>query len=265
MKNAMEILKVLNKSNCRDCHEATCLAFAAAVFKGRKKLDECPHLGDDILGQFDGNIEEEKSLDPEGEESLAQLKRELATVDLASAAPKLGARFSNGKLTLKILGKDFSVDAEGEFSSDIHIHSWITIPVLNYILGSRGLAPTGEWMHVRELKNGPSWERFFTHRCEKPLKKVADTYTDLFHDMLHIFNGRQVEKHYQSDISLVLFPLPKVPILVCYWRPEEGLESSLHLFFDSTAEDNLNIESLYSLTAGLVMMCEKIALRHGSV
>jgi CO dehydrogenase/acetyl-CoA synthase gamma subunit (corrinoid Fe-S protein) len=44
LNNPVEILKLLNKSNCRECHEATCLAFAAAVFKGRKRLQDCPHL-----------------------------------------------------------------------------------------------------------------------------------------------------------------------------------------------------------------------------
>ena len=48
-KNAMEIFKLLNKSNCRECKEATCLAFAAAVFQGRRKLNECPHLDQSIL------------------------------------------------------------------------------------------------------------------------------------------------------------------------------------------------------------------------
>ena len=74
---------------------------------------------------------------------------------------------------------------------------------------------------------------------------------------------RQVENHYASDISLVLRPLPKVPILICYWKPEDGLESSLNLFFDSTVEENLRIESLYALCTGLVRMFEKIGLRHG--
>jgi len=123
---------------------------------------------------------------------------------------------------------------------------------------------SGKWVPLRELKGGKDWYRLFGQRCEKPLKKVADTYTDLFNDMLHIFNGRQVEDHYQSDISLVLYPLPLVPILICYWRPEDGLESSLNIFFDSTAEDNLNIEAIYALAAGLVRMFEKIALTHGS-
>ena len=86
-----------------------------------------------------------------------------------------------------------------------------------------------------------------------------------FEDMLNIFNGKQVEKHYASDISLVLRPLPKVPMLICYWKPDDGLESDLTLFFDSTAHDNLPIESIYALGAGLVRMFEKVALRHGNV
>ncbi|HUU41934.1 MAG TPA: DUF3786 domain-containing protein [Desulfatiglandales bacterium] len=81
--------------------------------------------------------------------------------------------------------------------------------------------------------------------------------------VFRLFNGRQVENHYASDISLVLHPLPKVPILICYWKPEDGLESSLNLFFNSTAEDNLKIESLYTLGAGLARMFEKISLTHG--
>ena len=57
-------------------------------------------------------------------------------------------------------------------------------------------------------------------------------------------------------------PLPKVPILICYSKPEDDFESNLNLFFDSTAEDHLNIESIYFLGVGLVRMFEKIALRH---
>ncbi|MBW2200483.1 MAG: DUF3786 domain-containing protein, partial [Deltaproteobacteria bacterium] len=141
--------------------------------------------------------------------------------------------------------------------------AWVVIPALNYILRGGGTPVAGKWVPLRELKNGKTWYRLFEQRCEKPLKRVADTYTDLFKDMLEIFNGRQVENHYASDIALVLHPLPRVPILICYWYPEDDLESSLNIFFDSTAEDNLNIESIWALATGLVRMFEKIALRHG--
>ncbi|MFH1122983.1 MAG: DUF3786 domain-containing protein [Pseudomonadota bacterium] len=263
LKNPVEILKLLNKSNCRECGEATCLAFAAVAARGKRPLSECPHLEKDIIERFGGKTKENNTVEQEMEESVEQLKRRIASIDLSAAALRLGAAYSDDKLTIKILGKNFSIDSKGNLSSEIHIHPWLTIPVLSHIIEGAGVPDSGQWVPFRELKNGKTWAPLFGQRCEKPLKKVADTYTDLFADMLHIFNGRQVENHYASDISLVLRPLPKVPILICYWKPEDGLESSLNLFFDSTVEENLRIESLYALCTGLVRMFEKIGLRHG--
>lgn len=254
---------MLNKSNCRECNKPTCLAFAAAVFKGEKHLDECPHLDKDIIAQYGSKTETKATAEQNMENAVQQLRKRITTIDLSSAAKRVGGSFSDGKLTIKIFGKDFSIDANGSLYSDIHMHPWVTVPILNYIISGKGIPVSGEWVPLRELKNGKTWGAFFGQRCEKPLKEVADTYTDLFEDMIHLFNGRQVEDHYQSDISLVLHPLPKVPMLICYWKPEEGLESSLNLFFDSTAEDNLSIESIYALGTGLVRMFEKISLRHG--
>jgi len=263
LNNPMEIFRLLEKSNCRQCNEPTCLAFAVTVFKGQRQLYECPHLESDIIERFGLKTDKRANQAQDIDETLEQLKRKISTIDLSSSAKRLGGKFSDNKLTLKILGKDFSVDSKGNLSSDIHIHQWVVLPVLNYIIDGAGIPVSGIWLPLRELKNGKTWYRLFGQRCEKPLKKVADTYTDLFEDMIHLFNGKKVENHYESDISLVLHPLPKVPILICYWKTDEGLESNLNLFFDSTAEENLRIESLFALGAGLVRMFEKIALRHG--
>ncbi|MFH2219017.1 MAG: DUF3786 domain-containing protein [Pseudomonadota bacterium] len=263
LKNTMDIFKLLDKSNCGECSAPTCLAFAAEVFKGQRQLQECPHLDSEIIEKYGGKTAGRVTLEQERDEFVEQLKRNIAASDLSARARSLGAAFSHGKLTIKCLGKNFSVDTNGNIFTDIHVHPWIAIPVLTYILESGGLPPSGSWVPFRELKGGKNWYRLFGQRCEKPLKKVADTYTDLFDDLIRLFNGKQVEKHYQSDISLVLHPLPRVPILICYWRPDEGLESDLNLFYDSTAEENLNIESLYTLSAGLVIMFEKISRRHG--
>jgi hypothetical protein len=95
------------------------------------------------------------------------------------------------------------------------------------------------------------------------MRHVADVYTDLFDEMIHLFDAKQVEEQFESDISVVLNPFPKVPVMVCYWMPEDGLESSLNVFFDKTADKNLEIGSIFSLGAGLALMFEKLALRHG--
>ena len=262
LKNAMELYRLLDRSNCRKCNKPTCLSFAVAVIQGHKRLDECPALDEAIIERYGGNVVKQVPFDEQQFESIEEWKRKIATTDLGSATKRLGAEFRDDKLTIKCLGKDFSVDTSGNITTEIHVNAWIAIPVLNYIIAGADTPVSGKWVPFRELTGGKSWYQLFERRCEKPLKKVADTYTDLFEDMIRLFNGRQVENHYSSDISLVLHPLPKVPILVSYWKPEGRLESDLTIFFDATAEKHLAIENIYTLATGLVMMLQKLALRH---
>jgi hypothetical protein len=262
LKNAMELYKLLDRSNCRKCGKPTCLAFAVAVIQGQTRLDECPALDKAVIEEYGGDVVKQVPFDERQFEAIEELKKKIATIDLASAAKRLGAEFRDNKLTVKCLGKDFSVDTKGDIITAIHVNSWIAIPVLNYIMAGEGVPASGKWVPFRELKGGKSWYQLFERRCEKPLQKVADTYTDLFEDMIRLFNGKQVENHYSSDISLVLHPLPKVPLLISYWKPAGRLEPDLTIFFDRAADKNLNIENIYTLATGLVVMFEKLASRH---
>ncbi len=80
---------------------------------------------------------------------------------------------------------------------------------------------------------------------------------------MSLFNGKKVKNHYESDISLVLYPLPKLPMLICYWRPEDEMASDLHLFFDSSADMNSDIDIVHGIASGIVVMFEKITMKHG--
>ncbi len=261
--NAFEIFKLLEKSNCGLCGEKTCLAFAGAVFTGQRSLEECPRLERQVLDHLAAEAQVWKAAEKEGTEYLEELKSRVAGIDLAAAAARIGAGFDGGKLTLKVLGKDFGVDTRGRLHADIHVNPWVAVPFLNYILEGRGLAPTGRWVSFRELKEGRERYLLFHKRSETAMRRLADAYTPLFDDMVHLFGGRQVERQFAADISVVLHPLPKVPIMVCYWAAEDGMDSSLNLFFDETADANLDIGSLFSLGVGLAQMFAKIAQRHG--
>lgn len=263
IQNVMEVFKLLDKSNCRKCNETTCLAFAASVFKGTRHISECPSLDQEILLRYGGANTKGKTIEEDMEAAVAGLQKEIGKIDLSEAAHRLGGTYVAGKMTLKILGKDFSVDEKGRFSTDIHVHPWVALPVLNHILHGEGKSVTGKWVPFRELEGVKTWYRLFGQRCEKPMKHIADTYTDFFEDMAHLFGGTQVDRFHDADISVVLNTLPRVPMLICYWKPEDGLDSDLHLFFDETAAANLNIEALYGLGTGLVMMFEKLSQRHG--
>jgi hypothetical protein len=262
-KNAMEIFQLLEKSNCRECGQKTCLAFAGAVFRGQNTLEQCPKLDRETIERFSGEPKKEHTVEEIQEEYMNKMKSMISELDLDEAARRTGGRVSGDKLTLKVLGKDFSVDSKGNLYTDIHINMWVAIPFLTYVLYGKGMPVSGNWVSFRELKGGMEEHPLFQRRCEEPMKRVADTYTDLFDDMVHIFSGKQVEKQFESDISVVLYPLPKVPIMVCYWLPEDGLESSLHVFFDKTVDENLGTDAVFTLGVGLSQMFAKLALRHG--
>lgn len=262
LKTTMDIFKLLDKSNCRDCGEKACLAFAASVFKGKRQLSDCPRLDRALVEKYSGKTRKAQSIEEDMADIMAAYKNELSTIDLAKAAGRTGGRFADGRLSFRILGKEFAVDADGRFYSDLHINAWLMIPVLQYILTSAGKPVSGNWVPFRELAGGAVRNPLFVQRCETPLKRLADDYMDFFKDLLDIFAGRQVDRLFASDISIELSFLPLMPMLVCYWKPDDGMDSTFHLFFDDTAADNLPIEALYTLVAGFVHMFEKIAARH---
>ena len=263
-KTLMDIFKLLEKTNCRKCDEKTCLAFAAAVFKGSRPLSDCPQIAPETARMYGDQPQKQTNNEQEIEQQLAELRGKLAKIDLAETADRISGTYDGSRLILKVMGKDFGVDASGKIYTDIHVNPWVAGPILNYILYCKGAPVTGRWVPLRELPGGKDWYRLFGQRCEKPMKKIADSYAELFSDLVDIFNGRSVDGHYQSDVSLVLHPLPLVPLLICYWKAEEGMASDLNLFFDASAEDNLGIGGIYALGAGITRMFERLALRHGS-
>jgi hypothetical protein len=266
-KNAMEIFKLLDQSNCRQCGRKTCLAFAGAVFMGQKTLAECPRLDTDTIQLFAHNDQPEARLEigieRDGERQLKDLTGEIAGMDLKAAAGRIDARFSRNRLTLKIMGKDVSIDQQGNFYTDIHINPWVAVPFLSYVLYGKGLSGSGKWVSFRELTGGRERYPLFRKRCETAIKRLADAYPGLFQDIVDIFNGRHVAKQFEADISVVLYPFPKVPIMMCYWLPEDGMASSFNLFFDETVNQNLEIDATFTLGTGLAQMFEKLAVRHG--
>lgn len=262
-KNAMEIFRLLPGNNCRKCLTPTCLAFAVAAFKGDRRLSDCPYLDGSILDTYESQPPQWMIIEQEFRKALEPLKLQVSAVDFPSSAERLGASLSGDQLVINSLGKDFLVSPDGGVVSACHVHAWITVPLLDYIVSCSGKTPSGKWLPFRELKDGVSWGPLFSEQFEIPLKRIADANADLFETMVQIFSGLAEPSPIGADISIVMRPLPKLPIIICYWKPEDGLESFLKVLVDTTAVDNLRIESIFILCVGLMRMFAKVADSHG--
>lgn len=93
--NVMDVFKLLDKTNCRECHKPTCLAFAAAVFQGKATLSECPFIDENTLKIYGGNNDKQESkADQDYYTALRQLKESIKQTNLESRANILGEKFS---------------------------------------------------------------------------------------------------------------------------------------------------------------------------
>ena len=263
LKTPMDVLRLVDRSNCRLCGSPTCLAFAALVIKGDKQLEECPKLNGRTTGQVTVQTAAQNA-DPtnEIEKALKEVKSRAREIDIRERAAKLGLPIIRGKLAVPVLGKQVYMDDMGELSADIHLHAWLALPIYNYVLDSTGAPTSGSWVSLRELKKGAVWYGLFKKSCEDPLVSLIEKDPELFGNMVEVFNGRAVSIESNPDHAFVLDPLPRTPIMIAYWGPDEGIGSHLKILYDSTVEQNLNIESIYAVSTGLTFMFEKIMPKH---
>lgn len=258
--NHLEIFRRLNKSNCRKCGLPTCLAFALSVMNDEKRLTDCPHISRELAEELDKKIHK-RGKEKELHELIEPLKKEISVVDFNAVASGLGAELVDTKLRVKCLGKDFTIDRTGNVESLIHINKWVTLPLLKYVITGGNVPLSGKWVSFDELKKASTVTQYFDRRCEEPLRQLAEAHTDIFFDLINIFGGQSVEG-FSADYARIIYPLPKLPFLILYWRPEEQFESKLRLLLDSTADKYLDVEFIIALGRGIVEMFKRILLRH---
>lgn len=262
IKNPLEIYAVLAKTNCGECGVPSCMAFAAAVLQGQKKIIACPYLDPAVVAQLSQRIVQRRSLEDDHQQAIEQLQQQVAALDFAEVAPRLGARLVDGNLGINCLGKDFFITPSGEMVSDCHLNHWIYVPLLHYCLVCKGKEIQGEWVPYGTLPGAAEWSQYFSHRCEEALRQLADAHRDLVFEMFEFFGAQSIPSSGGADHSLVILPLPRVPFLINYWEPEEGFASKLNILLDRSAGENINAQSINLLARGIIEMFRQLILRH---
>ena len=258
LNTPLEVYKLLNKSNCRKCMLPSCLAFAAAVIQGQKKLSDCPELD---TRNISSEPAQRKNMEDSFQEKLNQLKQEAAQLDYAKVAEKLGGKIQGDSLAINCLGKDFIIDASGGMTSECHYNQWVHLPLLRYIVHGQGRMISEDRLPFEQLQGAADWSRFFSHRCEEDTRKLIDAHTELFFELMQLFDAQPVSGS-DADRSLLILPMPKLPMIIQYWNADDDFPSQLSILFDRTAPDNLNIEYIYTLTRGIVEMFRQLIVKH---
>jgi hypothetical protein len=252
--NVLELYRRLPRSNCGACAQKACMPFAVALAKGDATADACPGLTEKQRGEIVGG----SAKGDWRETVVAGLRAEVAALPLADIAPGIGAAPEAGALRIRCLGREYLVAGDGTVgvAGDARpVAPWTKILLLHYVRTRGSAPPAGRWVAFAELKSGLVKATSFARECEEPLRELFDrdaAGAEAGFERL----GAVREAGAAAPVAWRMDALPRVPVLVLYWPPEEEFASKCKVLFDASADRFLDVESLTFLVEGLAKNLE---------
>lgn len=257
----LDVFKLLPRTNCGECGDATCLAFATRVVKEGEELGRCPYVSTESGAARALKAQQQSGVGRRRESlaiALEALQDKVANLDFAALADGIGAvsgredgrdylvlPFFN--LQLKVF-KDKVVYPQGS-----EANPWDAILFYNYIASQGRQDPTGKWITFQSLPNSVSK----TKTLKRLEGQLAEHYAGRgmgLRERAAILNGEPIQAGEDADLAAVFRPLPKVPILLQFWEaePEENFPAQASFLFDATVSHYLDLESLLFLVERLL-------------
>lgn len=122
--------------------------------------------------------------------------------------------------------------------------------VLHYLLGSKGLNPTGDMVSYRQIPGGEFYIKAFQSRAEIPLAKVFGPNPGLLTQAIEAFGGEFLPG--QGDEAGCFRVLPALDIVVQLNHPDEEFESAGTVLFDRVIANYMSNEDISWLGSALV-------------
>jgi hypothetical protein len=257
--NPFEILQRTPKTNCGECGQATCLAFAAAVSRAGEEVTLCPYInleglelkspaGKKDMDELADQVSEEQDL-----ALVKYLQSKISSFDFGTIAESLGADWSADQpeiLVFRYLGKEVKLSkSEVLIDNDTVVDPRDQILLYNYIHSGGGRKPDGNWVGMESLPNSISKVKTLANYCED---KIAKNFVGKSFDILMEIGQKldgvpgPQDLSATASIAFVIPVLPNLPQFLLFWdeEPDDGFEAKAKVLFDHHVLDFLDIESL---------------------
>ena len=170
--------------------------------------------------------------------------------------------FVANKFIMRSFGQEVVVDVAGFTISSptilgeqlLHgLGYFFDLACLWYLGKAKNKPLSGKLVSPASLSGGEIFQKG-THVL--PLDEIASKYgndLDGFYKRGLELGGRQLE---HGDASLLLHPFPKVPVTIILWGPDEDFPARVDMFFDTTCEQHLPTDVIWStaMTSVLIML-----------
>lgn len=252
MKSYLDLLKLLPKTNCKECGEVNCLLFALKVFSKETSVERCPYLNLNLLPTelFSQNLTFNQLL-----ENLKYLKDKFRNLpSFLERAKNLGCRLSpEGReiylpyldLEITIILDEKVAPREIKNSSNASLDPRDEILICNYFIFNGKSPLSHEYVGLEFFPHSISKVKTLKKYAEEPLAQILSTSGDVIEKIFKDFEIKNLVKS-SSEISFYLRVLPRVILSVNFWYgdEEENLPASCKILYDKNILSYLDLEGL---------------------
>lgn len=171
-------------------------------------------------------------------------------------APGLGGSIRQGTPFIPLFGTPIAIRSDGVFSGRQRLDTIGSILVLRYLL-TAGTAHVGSvWTPYRDLKDGSRFSSYIKARIEDRMAAAFAGKGELLRERLGGIGADVYEREVRGDLVMVLYPLPRIPVLCLFWDKDNEFDASFQFLFDVSASSYLDLESLAVLLEYIYLKVE---------
>ncbi len=252
MKTAVDIYKLLPKTNCGKCGTTSCFGFAARLATRQASPDDCPAMTVSARESLN-NAGAAGSVSPgtAWEQALQSLQPKIQALDFRRTAALFGATLTGtDSLELVFLNERYRVTKEKiTDSAGAEPRTWISILIYNHLTMPDPPAPAGEWTTFSSIPASHAKDKAWAGHVEDVIAKHFSGNVAGLKTACEKFGGKTAKLGGSHDAAYEFLFFPHYPALLLFYDAvaEENFPAQCKLLLDKTASSYLDIESIVVL------------------
>jgi len=252
LKNAVDIYKLLPKTNCGKCGTASCFGFAAKLATRQAKMSECPNLTPASREEL--QREELEVHDTPGtvfEQTLHSLQPKVAALDFARVAATLGATLvSADTLQIEFLNERYTITKDGiTDAAGREPEALISILVYNHLCMPDPPPPSNAWITFASVPASHAKDKAWAAHVEEVIARHFSGDAAALRIACEKLGGKPALMKGTHDAAYAFRLFPRYPALLLFSDSvaEENFPAQCTLLLDSNVHRYLDIESIVVL------------------